>query len=91
MSDSLRLHGLQSTRLPCPWDFPGKSTGVGCYCLLQIYIEIVYLKSLLPEEMKARQRLTEFYQDNALVIANNVSNHRREDSTHEHHQNQYQN
>ena len=33
--DSSRLHGLQPTRLPCPWDFPGKSTGVGCHCLLQ--------------------------------------------------------
>ena len=28
------LHGLQPTRLLCPWDFPGKSTGVGCHCLL---------------------------------------------------------
>ena len=26
-------HGLQPTRLLCPWDFPGKSTGVGCHCL----------------------------------------------------------
>ena len=34
MSDSLRPHGLQPTRLLCPWDFPGKSTGVGCHCLL---------------------------------------------------------
>ena len=22
-------------RLPCPWDSPGKNTGVGCHCLLQ--------------------------------------------------------
>ena len=29
------LTGLQATRLLCPWDFPGKSTGVGCHCLLQ--------------------------------------------------------
>ena len=29
MSDSLRPRGLQPTRLLCPWDFPGKSTGVG--------------------------------------------------------------
>ena len=29
MSDSSRSHGLQPTRLLCPWDFPGKSTGVG--------------------------------------------------------------
>ena len=28
-------HGLQPTRLLCPGDFPGKSTGVGCYFLLQ--------------------------------------------------------
>ena len=28
-------HGLQPTRLLCPWDFPGKSTGVGCHCLWQ--------------------------------------------------------
>ena len=27
MSDSLRPHGLQHTRLPCPWDFPGTNTG----------------------------------------------------------------
>ena len=35
MSNSSRSHGLQPTRLLCPWDFPGKSTGVGCHCLLQ--------------------------------------------------------
>ena len=34
VSDSLWPHGLQPTRLLCPWDFPGKSTGVGCHCLL---------------------------------------------------------
>ena len=34
VSDSLRSHGLQPTRLLCPSDFPGKSTGVGCHCLL---------------------------------------------------------
>ena len=27
-------HGLQPTRLLCPWDSPSKSTGVGCHCLL---------------------------------------------------------
>jgi len=34
VSDSLQPHGLQPTRLLHPWDFPGKSTGVGCHCLL---------------------------------------------------------
>ena len=33
MFDSSRPHGLQPTRLLRPWDFPGKSTGVGCHCL----------------------------------------------------------
>ena len=31
MSNSLRPHGLQPTRLLCPWDSPGKNTGVGCH------------------------------------------------------------
>ena len=35
MSDSLRLHGLQPTRLFCPWNFPAKNTRVGCHVLLQ--------------------------------------------------------
>ena len=33
MPYSLRLHGLQPARFLCPWDFPGKNTGVGCLCL----------------------------------------------------------
>ena len=35
MSDSVRPHRWQPTRLPCPQDSPGKNTGVGCHCLLQ--------------------------------------------------------
>ena len=34
MSDSVRPHRQQPTRLPCPWDSPGKNTGVGCHFLL---------------------------------------------------------
>ena len=34
MSDPQRPRGLQPSRLRCPWDFPGESTGVGCHCLL---------------------------------------------------------
>ena len=36
MSNSLQPHGLQPSRLLRPWDFPGKSTGVGCHCLLRL-------------------------------------------------------
>ena len=28
-------HRRQPTKLPCPWDSPGKNTGVGCHILLQ--------------------------------------------------------
>ena len=35
MSDSVRPSGRQPTRLPRPWDSPGKNTGVGCHFLLQ--------------------------------------------------------
>ena len=35
MSDSLRPHELQPTRLLCLWDYSSKTTGVGCHFLLQ--------------------------------------------------------
>ena len=35
MSDSVRPHRRQPTRLLRPWDSPGKNTGVGCHFLLQ--------------------------------------------------------
>ena len=35
VSDSVWPHKRQPTRLPHPWDSPGKNTGVGCHFLLQ--------------------------------------------------------
>ena len=35
MSNSVRPHRWQPTRLPRPWDSPGKNTGMGCHFLLQ--------------------------------------------------------
>ena len=35
MADSVRPHRWQPTRLPNPWDSPGKNTGVGCHFLFQ--------------------------------------------------------
>ena len=35
MSDSVQPHELKPARLLCPWDSPGKKTGVGCHFLLQ--------------------------------------------------------
>ena len=57
MSDSVRTHGLQPTRLPRPWDSPGKNTGVGAIAfsegdtrskgqwLLRGKVQGIYLKS----------------------------------------------
>ena len=35
MSNSLQPHGMQPARLLCPWDSPGKNTGVGSHYFLQ--------------------------------------------------------
>ena len=51
VSDSWRPHELQPTRLLSPWDFPGKSTGVGCHRLLSSdLLELIKhsLLSVLP-------------------------------------------
>ena len=40
VSDSLWLHGLQPARLLCPWDCPGKNTGVVCHFLLHCSVSL---------------------------------------------------
>ena len=40
VSNSSRLHGLQPTRLLCPWNSPGKSTGVGCHCKIKLFSKL---------------------------------------------------
>ena len=54
VSDSLRPHGLEPTTLLHPWDFPGKSTGVGCHFLLQ---GIFLTQGLNPGLLHCRQML----------------------------------
>ena len=44
--DSVRPNRRQPTRLPRPWDSPGKNTGVGCHFLLQCVKVKVKVKSL---------------------------------------------
>ena len=46
MSDSTRPQRRQPTRLPSPWDSPGKNTGVGCHFLLQCMKVKSEMKSL---------------------------------------------
>ena len=45
MSDSVRPQRRQPTRLPHPWDSPGKNPGVGCHFLLQCIKVKVKVKS----------------------------------------------
>ena len=49
MSDSERPHGLQPTGLLRPWDFPGKSTEVGCHRLLCNFNTRISLTTYLTE------------------------------------------
>ena len=56
MSNSVRPHRRQPTRLPRPWDSPGKNTGVGCHFLLQCMrvkseSEVAQLCSTLSDPM----------------------------------------
>ena len=52
VSDSVRPHRRQPTRLPHPWVSPGKNTGVGCHFLLQ-YTHY-YLSNLYPTKVPKR-------------------------------------
>ena len=51
VSDSSRPHGLQPTRPLCPWDFPGKSTGVGCHCLLHCSCLVMCVFEVCPLQL----------------------------------------
>ena len=52
MSNSSQPHGLQPTRLLRLWDFPGKSTGVGCHCLLQEHLIVPENEEVLKKKIK---------------------------------------
>ena len=58
MSNPQRPHGLQPTRLLCPWDFPGKSTGVGCHCLLWVSPYSFFKRLILPISTLVEDNLT---------------------------------
>ena len=57
LSDSLQPHGLLPTRLHHLWDFPGKSTGAGCYVLLQEIFPDQGLNQGLPNCRQTLYRL----------------------------------
>ena len=49
MPNSWRPHGLQPTRILHPWEFPGKSAGVRCHCLL------IYILLQLPRWLNSKE------------------------------------
>ena len=48
VSNSLWPHELQRTRLLCPWNSPGKNTGMGCHSLLQRIVPTLGFNPGLP-------------------------------------------
>ena len=54
VSNSSQPHGQYPTTLLCPWDFPGKSTGVGYHILLQ---RVFLIQGLNPGLLHCRQML----------------------------------
>ena len=73
MSDSWRPHGLHSARLLCPWNFPGRNTGVGCHFLLQRIFQtqgsnprllclLHWQTSSLPAEPPGKPQVYDIYQ-----------------------------
>ena len=75
MPDSLRPHGLQPTSLLCPWDFPGKNTGMGCHFLLQGIFPtqgsnpgLLYCRQILsPSELQEKPKLSKLKKTTKLI------------------------
>ena len=89
VSDSSWPHGLQPTRLLHPWDFPGKSTGVGCHCLLchrtprwweflfPYYVWNMYFEYASASWLKptTTRKWTEDWGQNTLILPRTLSHH----------------
>ena len=65
VSDSSRPHGLQPTRLLRPWNFPGKSTRMGCHCFLGTLFQLTTLIILLKE--KKNQLQTDYHFERSII------------------------
>ena len=64
VSDSWQPHGLQPTRLLCPWNSPGKNTGVGCHVFIQrifltqgVNLDLLHCKQVLQSEPREKPLL----------------------------------
>ena len=77
LSDSLQPHGLQPTRLFCPWNFPGKNTRVGCHFLLPrtgrfpcpfLFLMLIYNFADLLNFLTGRAWLKILFQVNFIIL-----------------------
>ena len=58
VSNSVRPHRRQPTRMPRPWDSPGKNTEVGCHFLLQCIVNKYYCVSIvLSHSAKSKEKI----------------------------------
>ena len=73
VSEVLRPHGLEPTRLLCPWDFPGKNTGVGCCFLLQGMFLTQGSNSSILHLLHCRQILYNWAQDARILLQNHAN------------------
>ena len=70
MSNSVRPHRRQPTRLPHPWDSPGKNTGVGCHFLLQCIMQNARLDEAQVGIKIARRNINNLrYADDTTLMA----------------------
>ena len=66
----LAIHGLLPARILCPWDSPGKNTGVGCHLLLQ---GIFLTQELDPSPQHCRQMIYQLSYKRSLNMSLHVA------------------
>ena len=69
VSNSMQLHGLQATRLLCPWNSPGKNSGMGSHSLFQ---GIFPTQGSNPGLLHCRQILYRLSRQESLVFVTNL-------------------
>ena len=73
-SDSLQCYGLSPTRVLCPWDSPGKNTGLVCHVHLQRIFPIQGLNSKSPKSLHCSQILCYWHHLGSLSLSDFAEN-----------------
>ena len=75
LPDSLQPYGLQPTRLLCPWDSPGKNSGVGSHTLLQGIKSTSLTSSALAGGLSTTSAMVAAMESSPLPIEDPTQNH----------------